>query len=482
VKILFVASEAAPFAKTGGLGDVIAALPRALAARGHDALVVLPKYASIDEKTFGLRDTGRRIEVQFPNLNAQAQVYVTSPAERLRYLLLANPYYERKEIYGEGGKDYRDSHKRFALLCMGALEAAKQINFMPDVVHAHDWQAALAPLILKRGWAGRPAPFKARSIFTIHNLAYQGIFPREAMSELALPADLFHTEGLEFYGNLCLLKAGLVFADKLTTVSPTYAKEILRSPETGAGLDGLLRHREADLSGIMNGVDYAEWNPETDLALPARYGAADLGPKAQCKAAVQHELGLAADPSAPLAVAIGRLAHQKGYDLLAQAVPALVARGLQIVMLGKGDPALEEEFRQLTDKYPKQVALAARFDEALAHRLEGAGDLLLMPSRFEPCGLNQLYSLRYGTLPVVHAVGGLVDSVKEAAPPGGTPGAEGWGFLFAKATPEAMVEAVDRALKLWADPRAWQATVRRAMGLDFSWDRAAEKYEALYRG
>ncbi|HXN56086.1 MAG TPA: glycogen/starch synthase, partial [Myxococcales bacterium] len=327
-----------------------------------------------------------------------------------------------------------------------------------------------------------PAPFKARTIFTIHNLAYQGIFPREAMSELALPGDLFHSDALEFYGSLCLLKAGLVFGDKLTTVSPTYAKEILQSSETGAGLDGLLRHREADLTGIMNGVDYLQWNPETDPALPARYSAADLGPKAQCKAAVQRELGFAIDPSAPLAVAIGRLAHQKGYDLLAQAVPALVARGLQIAMLGQGDPVLEEEFRQLSEKFPKQVALAARFDEALAHRLEGAGDLLLMPSRFEPCGLNQLYSVRYGTLPVVHAVGGLADSVKEAAPPGGVPGADGWGFRFESATPEALVQAVDRALKLWADPRAWQTTVRRAMGLDFSWDRAAEKYEALYRG
>lgn len=482
MKILFVASEAAPFAKTGGLGDVIAALPRALAARGHDVLVVLPKYVGIDDKTFALRDTGRRVEVQFPYLTAQAAIFLTAPAERLRYLLLANPYYERREIYGEAGKDYRDNHKRYALLSVGALEAAKQINFIPDAVHAHDWQAALAALVMKRGWAGRPAPFKARTLFTIHNLAYQGLFPREAMSELALPGDLFHAEALEFYGQLCLLKAGLVFADKLTTVSPTYAREILQSPETGAGLDGLLRHRQQDLSGILNGVDYAQWSPEVDRALPANYSASDLAGKARCKAELQKELGLAVDASAPLSAAIGRLVHQKGYDLLADAVPGLVSRGLQLALLGHGDPALEQRFREVAARFPTQVSVSLRFDEGLAHRIEAGADLFLMPSRFEPCGLNQLYSLRYGTLPLVHAVGGLADSVRDATPAGGPAGQEGWGFRFDEESAEAMLAAVDRALGLWKDASAWQATVRRAMAQDFSWDRAAESYEALYRG
>ena len=482
MKILFVASEAAPFAKTGGLGDVIAALPRALAARGHEVLVVLPRYGSIDEKAFGLRDTGRRVEVQFPSVNAQAAVFVTAPAERLRYLLLANPYYERKELYGDNGKDYRDNHKRFALLCVGALEAAKQINFIPDAVHAHDWQAALTPLILKRGWAGRPAPFKARSIFTIHNLAYQGVFPREAMAELALPSDLFHADALEFYGQLCLMKAGLVFGDKLTTVSPTYAREIVQSSETGAGLEGLLRHREADLTGIMNGVDYSQWSPELDPALPAKYGPNDLSGKALNKAALQKELGLAVEARVPLGAAIGRLAHQKGYDLLAEAVPGLIARGMQFALLGTGDGALEEQFHALAAKYPSQVSVTLRFDDGLAHRIEAGADLFLMPSRFEPCGLNQLYSLRYGTLPLVHAVGGLADSIRDATAPGLPPGEDGWGFRFDQETPEALLEAADRALGLWRNAAAWQATVRRAMSQDFSWDRAAEKYEALYRG
>jgi len=480
MKLLFIASEAAPFAKTGGLGDVISALPRALAARGHDVLVVIPKYGSIDNHKYGLRDTGRKVEVSLPGGNASAQVFVTAPAERLRFLFLSSPWYERRELYGEEGHDYRDNDKRFALLSMGALEAAKQQNFLPDVVHAHDWQAALVPLILKRGWAGRPAPLKARSLFTIHNLAYQGLFAREAMQELALPADLFNPDALEFYGKIALIKAGLVFGDKLTTVSPTYAKEICESPETGAGLQGLLQSRKADLKGILNGADYSLWSPEIDAVLPARYSAGDLSGKAICKAGLQHELGLAHDARAPLAAAIGRLAHQKGYDLLAEAVPGMVERGGQVALLGTGDPELEQAFVRLSERFPGRVSISLRFDDALAHRFEGGADLFLMPSRFEPCGLNQLYSLRYGTLPVVHAVGGLNDSIQEAMPEGGTPGAQGWGFRFHEPSAQALLSAFERAAALHKDPAAFAATQVRAMALDYSWNRAASEYEALY--
>ena len=474
MKILFVASEAAPYVKTGGLGDVIGALPRALAKRGHDILVVVPRYGAIDGQHFGLRDTGRRVEVQFPGLNAGAHVHVHVPAERLRYLFLQNPWYDRKELYGEGGKDYRDNHKRFALLCAGALEAAKQQNFAPDAVHAHDWQAALVPLILKRGWAGRPPPFRARCVFTIHNVAYQGIFPREAMAELGLPGDLFNPDALEFYGSVNLMKAGLVFAEKLTTVSPTYAREIVESPETGAGLEGLLRHRKADLTGIMNGVDYEHWSPETDPALEARYSAQDLSGKALCKSALQHELGLEAEPDSLLCAAIGRLAHQKGYDILAQALPGMMERKTQFALLGTGDNALEEEFAALAERYPGRISAQLRFDDRLAHRIEAGADVFLMPSRFEPCGLNQLYSLRYGALPLVHAVGGLNDSIQE--------GPQGWGFRFDEESPKALLAALDRALALFRDKPAWQAAVQRAMSRDHSWARAAEQYEALYKG
>jgi starch synthase len=472
LKILFVASEAAPFVKTGGLGDVIGALPRALAKRGHELMVVLPKYSVIDSSAF--RDTGRRVEVQLAGLLASAQVYVHVPAERLRYVFLANPYYDRKELYGEPGSDYRDNHKRFAILCAGALEAARQQGFEPDAVHAHDWQAALVPLIIKRGWAGRPSPLRARTVFTIHNLAYQGIFPREAMSDLGLPADLFNADALEFYGQVSLIKAGLVFADKLTTVSPTYAKEIVESPQTGAGLEGLLRHRRADLVGIMNGVDYDRWSPQKDPLIEQRYSPQDTSGKTVCKASVQRELGLAVDAQAMLCGTIGRLAHQKGYDLLAQALPSLMERNVQVAMLGTGDAALEHELTRLSEKYPGRISVQLRFDDRLAHRIEAGADVFLMPSRFEPCGLNQLYSLRYGTLPLVRAVGGLADSISE--------GPEGWGFRFDAETPEALVKAVDRALALFQKPKAWAAAMERAMGRDHSWDRAAAQYEALYKG
>jgi starch synthase len=305
-------------------------------------------------------------------------------------------------------------------------------------------------------------------------MAYQGIFPREAMTELALPFDLFNPDALEFYGNLNLMKAGLVFADKLTTVSPTYAKEIVQSPETGAGLEGLLRHRAADLTGIMNGVDYERWSPETDPSIEQRYSASNLAGKSICKAALQRELGLAVDSEVMLCAAIGRLVHQKGYDILAQAVPEMAKRKVQVALLGTGDSALENEFTSLAQSHPDRVSVQLRFDDKLAHRIEAGADVFLMPSRFEPCGLNQLYSLRYGTLPLVHAVGGLNDSIKE--------GPEGWGFRFNDETPKGLLAALDRALLLFADGKGWQDAMRRAMGRDHSWDRAAGQYETLYKG
>src|SRR5204862_4467405 len=264
-------------------------------------------------------------------------------------------------------------------------------NFIPDAIHAHDWQAALVPMIVKRGWAGRPPPLRARSIFTIHNMAYQGIFPREAMAELDLPVDLFNPDALEFYDKISLMKAGLVFAVKRTTVSPTYARGIGESSETGAGLEGLLRHRQADLTGIMNGVDYDRWSPEKDPLIPQRYSAQDLSAKSACKAELQQELGLESQPGTLLCAAIGRLAHQKGYDILAQAVPGMISRGVQLALLGTGDAPLEEEFAALAVKHPGRVSAQLRFDDKLAHRIEAGADVFLMPSRFEPCGLNQLY-------------------------------------------------------------------------------------------
>ncbi|MBS2025365.1 MAG: glycogen synthase GlgA [Deltaproteobacteria bacterium] len=481
MKILMVASEAAPFAKTGGLGDVISALPRALAARGHDVLVVLPKYALIDEQ-HALRDTGRRIQVPIAGTDWSAGLFLTAPAERLRYLFLSNEAYDRQGgLYGVNGKDFRDNHKRFALLSVGALLAARQMNFVPDVVHAHDWQAALVPLVLKRGFGGLVSPFRVPSLFTVHNLSFQGLFPKEAMTDLALPADLFHPDALEFYGQLCLLKAGLVFADKLSTVSPSYREESLLDQEHGAGLDGLLRWREKDLHGILNGADATVWNPEIDAHLPARYSAKDLAGKAACKAALQKEVGLHPEMKALLCGTIGRFSAQKGMDLLADAIPRLVERGGQLVVLGTGDAEIEKKLNEQAARFPGRVAIVNRFDDGLAHRIEGGSDLFLMPSRYEPCGLNQLYSLRYGTLPLVHAVGGLKDTIEDAAPHGKQPGAQGFGFRFEGAHADSLIGALDRARALYNDHDAWKATVLRAMALEFPWDAAAGKYEALYK-
>jgi starch synthase len=305
-------------------------------------------------------------------------------------------------------------------------------------------------------------------------MAYQGVFPREATSELGLPGDLFNPDALEFYGNLNLMKAGLVFAEKLTTVSPTYAKEIVQSPETGAGLEGLLRHRAADLTGIMNGVDYAQWSPKTDPLIEQRYSPSNLAGKSICKAALQRELGLAVDNEVMLCAAIGRLVHQKGYDIIAQALPEMVKRRTQFALLGTGDSALETEFTSLAEAVPGRISVQLKFDDRLAHRIESGADVFLMPSRFEPCGLNQLYSLKYGTLPLVHAVGGLNDSIEE--------GEGGWGFRFDDESPKGFLAALDRALLLFADGAGWQEAMRRAMARDHSWDRAAGQYEALYKG
>lgn len=475
MKILMIASEAAPFAKTGGLGDVLRALPRALAARGHELLVVLPRYGSIGE--MGLRDTGRRVSVPLGGTPWSAGLWLTAPAERLRYLFLANEAYERGGLYSLHGREFRDNHKRFALLSAGALLAARQMSFVPDVVHAHDWQAALAPLILKRGFAGQPAPLQAPSLFTVHNLSFQGLFPKEAMQELSLPFDLFNPDALEFYGSLCLLKAGLVFADQLSTVSPTYLRESLADEVHGAGLDGLLRWRAQDFHAVLNGADATVWNPATDPHLAARYSAQDLSGKELCKASLQAELGLARDPAAPLCGAIGRFSTQKGMDLLADAVPALVERGCQLAVLGAGESEIEQRLLALAARHPGRVSVQSRFDEPLAHRIEGGCDLYLMPSRQEPCGLNQLYSLRYGTLPVVHAVGGLKDTVEDLGPAGQS----GWGFCFAKPSADALLAAVDRAKELYARRDAWRAAQLRGMALDFSWDKAAGQYEAIYK-
>jgi len=385
------------------------------------------------------------------------------------YLLESEACYARAgSPYGDtDGKDWADNHLRFGLLSRVAAllgSGASPLAWRPQVVHCNDWPGALAP-----AWLAQEAD-AADSVMTVHNLAYQGLFPADAHGALALPRGSFAPEGVEFHGRLSFLKAGLQYATRISTVSPTYAREIQQA-EQGCGLDGLLRRRAQDLTGILNGIDTAVWNPARDPHLAANYDAARLDLKAANKAALQRELGLEADAAAPLLGTVARLVPQKGIDLILQAAPALLGAGAQLAVLGRGERSLEEALRALAARHPRAVAVRLEYSEALAHRIEAGADLFLMPSRFEPCGLNQLYSLRYGTPPVARRTGGLADSISD----GDT------GFLFDEPTADALAGAVRRALALRQDPLGWNALQRAGMGRDSGWGRAAEQYLELYR-
>jgi starch synthase len=469
VTVLFCVAEAVPFAKAGGLADVAGALPAALRRLGHDVRVVLPCYRSVPRdgltpiRTVRITLAGQTVEATLHTGRGQGDVpffFVDAPA-----------LYDRPGIYGDEGRDYPDNLLRFAVLCRAALAIVRE-TWTPELVHCHDWHTALLPAYLR--WEGPRLP----TLFTVHNLAHQGIFPISEFPLTGLPPDAFTPDGVEFFGQVNVLKAGLVWADLLSTVSETYAREI-QTPEYGMGLEGLLRARRADLFGVLNGVDYTQWDPATDPYLVARYSADDLSGKARCKAALQREMGLADAPEVPLAAVIARLVPQKGIDLLLDALPALVRAGVQLVVLGTGDPAFEAALRQAERRWPARVRVRIGFDEGLAHRIEAGADIFLMPSRFEPSGLNQLYSLRYGTVPVVRRTGGLADSVVDLTPQTLQEGRAS-GFVFDAYTVDAFVAAVGRALAAYRDPGLWRWLQQTGMRLDFSWDRAAERYVALY--
>jgi starch synthase len=474
--VLFVSSEVAPFSKTGGLGDVAASLPAALAARGHRVAVVTPRYGAIDPARHGLVRLPQSLEAGGERCGLWARRGGAGVPEI--YFLEHDLFYGfRRAPYGDARGDYADNPQRFAFLARAALALPGALSFRPAIVHLNDWQTALGAWFLRAEHASDPWLAGARSVFTIHNLAYQGMVPKEFMDAVGLPWSIFRFDrGVEFHDQLNFMKAGLSFADALTTVSPNYAREIL-SVEGGYGLDTVLRQRSGDLFGILNGIDDREWDPARDPHLPARYDRRDLRGKARVKAALQAELGLPVKSHVPLVGMVGRLAHQKGVDLVAAALPALLRGDVQLALLGSGEAQYERFFADAARQRPDRFAARIGFDEGLAHRIEAGADVFLMPSRFEPCGLNQMYSLRYGTPPVARAVGGLVDTVEDF---------DGWkggtGFLFGPLDAEALVVATWRALDVWRDGRAWRGIQERGMAIDFSWDRSAERYEALYRG
>ncbi len=377
------------------------------------------------------------------------------------------PLYDRTGIYGEGGADYPDKHIRFGLLNLAALAIARTI-FPADVFHAHHWQAGLLAAYLRTSFAGDPTFFGTRCVLTIHNLGYQGNFPRSAFGDLGLDPAHFHTEGIEFYGQVSLLKAGIVWSDAITTVSPTYAREI-QTPEYGAGFDGLLRARGDAVTGILNGVDYDEWNPETDPFISARYSAADLSGKFVSKLALLDEMDLPRDPERPFIGIVSRLVGQKGFDLVEGAMADLLKENFAMAVLGSGEARFEGMFRDLSRSRPDKVAVRIGYDEALGHRIEAGADMFLMPSRYEPCGLSQIYSLRYGTVPIVRATGGLEDTVDEET-----------GFKFRDYSAAALTGAVQKALLAWQNRDSWRLRMRRGMAKEYSWDAAAEQYQKVY--
>jgi starch synthase len=471
MKILFISSEVAPFSKTGGLGDVAGALPAALASLGHDVKVVTPRYRELRDAA-RLTPTGQSLVLRFPFGELSGPILSARLSENLEVLFLENEslYGNRDGLYGDARGEFGDNARRFAYLSVGALQAAQRLRFVPDIIHANDWQTGLVPVALQRGFRATPMA-GARSVFTIHNLAYQGHFPKGVMDDLGLPWELFVAEGgLEFHDAVNFLKGGLVYSDALTTVSPTYAREI-QTAEQGYGLEGLLRGRAHRLHGILNGIDAHEWDPQADPFLPACYGPRELAGKAECKRELLKRFGLP-DGDAPVFAIVSRLAWQKGMDLLLEVLPTALQADIRFVGVGSGEGALEDGLRALQARHPKQMSVHIGFDPALSHLVEAGADFFLMPSRYEPCGLNQMYSLRYGTVPIVRATGGLVDTVEG--------GLDGNGILFESFHPAALLAAIRRALALYAEPPRLEQFRRRGMEKDFSWDASARKYEALY--
>lgn len=478
MKVCFVTSEIAPFSKSGGMGDVCRALADALAARGHEVVTVSPRYASVDldeltytEVTFDVPGAGTHHRVGLHEVTRHG----------VRHLFVDHPMFHRGGLYGDEGGAFGDNHLRFSVLCRAALHAADRLlgwSDEPMVFHAHDWQAALVPVVLHAVFRPAGRFERAATVLTLHNPAHQGRLPAALFRDLDLSSRWFGPASLEFYGDLGLLKGGVLWADQLTTVSPTFARDIVQ-PGGGFGLEGVIALRADALQGILNGIDEQEWDPATDPHIEAPYSADDLSGKAVCKAALQVELGLPVDPEAPLVGSVGRLDPQKGVELLLDSIPWLVSEGAQVVVLGTAAAAhrrYEQQLRALERRFPHHVRAWIGFREDIAHRIEAGADLFAMPSMFEPCGLNQLYSLRYGTVPVVRRTGGLADSVVEADEGTGT------GFLFEVPHGKALRDALYRGLELFrTDREAFEALRLRGMARDSSWGPAVAAYEAVYQ-
>jgi starch synthase len=483
VKILFVTTEAVPFCKTGGLGDVCGSLPQELAKLGHEPVIVMPAFRQALDSGRPIVPTGVSFELPIGRKMVSGNfLRSTLPGDRVPvYLVQQNAYYDRAELYCEAGRDYKDNCERFVFFARAALEAIRRLDLGTELVHCHDWTSALVPAYLKTEFRGVPPFDSLASMLTIHNIAYQGSFWHWDMELTGIDWKYFNWRQMEFYGNLNFLKSGLAFADVLTTVSPRYAREIQSSP-LGCGLEGILSDRRADLHGIINGVDYNVWNPEIDAHLQGHNFTVQsfTEGKRECKAVLQREMGLPTIEGQPLVAIVGRLVDQKGFDLIADVIRQWAETSpIQWVVLGTGDPKYHALLSKLAERRPDRVAVRLGFSNELAHRIEAGADIFLMPSRYEPCGLNQLYSLKYGTVPVVHETGGLADTItnlSEATLAAGTAN----GFSFDQYTPTALAEALDRACHAFANRSVWDQLIRSGMTQDWSWTHSAQEYSRLY--
>jgi starch synthase len=473
-RVLMIASEAVPFAKTGGLADVLGALPQALARLGWDVTIALPRYRGITRGS--LVDA---FSVTLGSFTRELRFFAEGLDPAVHALFVDCPeLYDRDYLYGVDNTDYPDNPRRFAMLVRGALEFVAR-HGVPTLVHAHDWQAGLAPVYLHTRYGDHPSLGRTASVVTIHNLAYQGLFDADWLTRLDLPPELFAVEELEYWGRISFLKGGINHADMITTVSPTYAREI-QTPELGFGFDGILRNRRERLAGILNGIDTETWDPANDADLPRPFDATDPTGKAAAKIELLSHFRLPKNDDVlrrPVIAMISRMVDQKGFDLIAALSDDLVGLDATFIILGTGEPRYQDMWTRLAGEHPTRIAARIGFDEALAHLIEAGADIFLMPSRFEPCGLNQMYSLRYGTVPVVHGVGGLADTVSDYRP--GNEAATG--FVFTDYTPRGLLDALERALKLFTDRRRWRALQVAGMKQDHSWDRSAREYVKIYQ-
>lgn len=477
MKIVHVASEFFPYLKTGGLADAVSSLAATLADRGHEVAVFLPGYrAALEHKDAAGAERRLRLKVELGDQMLSGDVRVFSPRKNLSvHLICREEFFDRRAPYGNGERDYEDNADRFIFFCKGVVETLRLADLQADVVHGHDWQAALLPLLLRETERRNGVTLALKTLFTIHNIAYQGLFPRGIFGRTNLPEELNNMDGLEYYEQVNFLKGGILFADRVTTVSPRYAKEI-QTPEFGCGLDGVVQTRAEDIVGLLNGVDTSVWSPGIDALLPARYTASDLAGKLVCRAKLLKRSGFSAKYQGPVFGMVCRFTEQKGLDLLLANTDFFLQQDCRLIVLGSGDKRYETELAALAAQAPNKICLCARHDEAMSHLIEAGSDFFVMPSIFEPCGLNQMYSQLYGTIPIVSRVGGLVDTVTDAdeQPESGT-------GLMCDPTGPALHEALDRALKLFADKPRLSAVQQRGMARDFSWNVAAAGYESLYQ-